>query len=415
MDVVLEKKKSFRDNYLAIGLVIIALVVIIWLAIKPAAAVRVDAVDIWVGQVQQGEMQQSVSGFGTLKSKTNRLLTSYSNATVDEILLRPGTIVTPDSVILKLFDPELDQAVKSAQRMLTQSKNQHLQLDINQKRELLSEESALELLRSSLESAELEVSAQSQLIDHGIVSNIDYQRSLLQQRQLTRRLEIEQKRVAQLADLHSANLDIAKSNIKAQEEALKLIQQTQKRLVVKAGIAGVVQSLSVELGQSVAPGQQLALVGSMSELYALINIPQANMHHVDLAQKVSIDTRSGLISGVVSRIEPMVVNGSIQVEVTLNSALTDNARPELNVAGKISTGSLKNVLYVQKPINSKPETEGTLYRLDDSGDTAVATTIQYGAETKDTIQIVSGAAVNQRFILSDMSRWKDQSVLSISQ
>ena len=415
MDVVLEKKKSFNLRYLYVGGVLVIILIVAWLSVQPSASARVDAADIWVGQIQQGDMQQSVSGFGTLKSKTTRLLTSYSNATVDEILLRPGSLVEPDSVILKLFDPELDQAVKSAQRTLKQSKNQYLQLEINQSRELLSEESALELLRSSLESAKLEVTAQNKLIGHGIVSNIDYQRSLLEERQLTRRLDIEQKRVAQLAKLHQANLTIAHSNIQAQEEAVALVEQTQERLVVKAGIAGVMQSLSVELGQSVAPGQQLALVGSMEELYALINIPQANMHHVEMNQTVSIDTRSGIIAGYVSRIEPLVTNGSIQVEITLIDELTENARPELNVAGKISTGTLKNVLYVQKPINSKPNSEGVLYRLDELGNSAVATTLQYGAETTDSIQIISGAALNQRFILSDMSSWKDHTALSIVQ
>jgi len=415
MDVVLEKNKAFQAKHAILIACLTALALIVWLFMQPTAAVRVDAADIWVGQVQQGDMEQAVSGFGSLKSKTTRLLTSYSNATVDEILLRPGAIVTPDSIILRLFDPEIDQAVKDAERTLTQSKNQFLQLEINQKRELLSQESALEVLRSSLESAELEVNAQSQLIEQGIVSNIDYQRSLLLQRQLTRRLEIEQKRVTQLAGLHEANLAIAQSNIKAQEEALALVTQTQQRLVVKAGIAGVMQSLSVELGQSVAPGQQLALVGSMSQLYALINIPQSNMQSVDLNQNVEIDTRSGVIEGHVSRIEPLVTNGSVQVEVTLDGALTDNARPELNVAGKIFIGTLRDVLYVQKPINTKPDSEGVLFRISDTGKEAFATQLQYGAETKDTIQIVSGASVNQRFILSDMSRWKEHAALSITQ
>jgi multidrug resistance efflux pump len=415
MDVVLEKKKSFKLSYLSFGGLLAFALIVIWLWGRPTAGARVDVADIWVGQIQQGDMQQSVSGFGTLKSKTTRLLTSYSDATVDEILLRPGSLVEPDSVIMKLFDPQLDQAVKSAQRMLKQSENQYLQLEINQRRELLSEKSALELLNSSLESARLEVSAQNKLMEHGIVSNIEYQRSLLEERQLTSRLDIERKRVAQLAELHQANLIIAQSNIQAQEEALALVEQTQERLVVKAGIAGVMQSLSVELGQSVTSGQQLALVGSMAELYALINIPQANIHHVQMDQFVSIDTRSGIIEGYVSRIEPLVTNGSIQVEVTLNGELTENARPELNVAGMVSTGTLKNVLYVQKPINSKPNSEGILYRLDEFGRTAVATTLHYGAETTDTIQVVSGATLNQRFILSDMSRWNDHTALSIVQ
>lgn len=414
MDVVLEKKKPKVLSKKFIVPALIALGFITWLITQPAAALKVDAADIWVGSVKQGDIEQSVSGFGTLKSKTTRLLTSYSSAVVDEIVLRPGAIVTPDSVIMRLSDPEIEQAVKNAERALTQSQNQYLQLEINQKRELLSQQSELEVLLSSLESAELEAKAQSQLIDQGIVSDIDYQRSLLQQRQLTRRVKIEQQRIEQLAQLHQANLQIAKSNVKAQEEAVELIKQTQQRLTVKAGIAGVMQSLQVEIGQSVVPGQQLALVGSMSELYALLNIAQSEMQHINLNQEVTIDTRSGFIQGHVSRVEPMVVNGRIQVEVTLSSELTANARPELNIAGRISIGTLTNVLYIEKPINSKSGAQASLFRLDESGQSAEATQVQYGAETKDLIQIVSGAKVNQRFILSDMSRWQSHSELSVN-
>ena len=413
MDVVLQQKRSRKRHYV-LSLVVLAIALLVgWLSSKSSASARVDIADIWVGKVLQGDLLQTVSGFGTLKSKTTRLLTSYSTATVDQILLRPGSLVEPDSVILKLFDPELDQAVKDAQRTFLQRKNQYLQLQINQQRELLSEQSALELLRASVESAELEVLAQNQLIEYGIVSTIEYKRSVLEQEQLARRLEIEKKRVAQLADLHQANLAIAQSNIDAQQEGLVLVSQAQERLNVKAGIAGVLQSLPVELGQSVTPGQQLALVGSMSELYALINIPQANMHLVELNHTVKIDTRSGTIAGYVTRIEPMVNNGSIQVEITLNGQLTSNARPELNVAGEISIGTLEDVLYVQKPINSRPDSEGILYRLDAAGSTAEATTLMFGAETTDKIQIVAGASLNQHFILSDMTRWQEHSLLSI--
>lgn len=414
MDVIIEKKTAKRGYYIyaLVGLFTLGLS---WLSVQPNAAEKINAAEVWVGQVQQGDMALSVSGFGTLKSKKTRLLTAYSNAVVDQILLRPGAVVNPDTVVLKLFDPAIEQAVKDAERELQQSKNQYLQLGLNQTREHLSQQSELELLRAALESAELEVSAQSQLIEQGIVSHIEYQRSVLEQRQLARRLDIEQKRIGQLAELHSARLSIAQSNIQAREEALTLIKQNQQRLVVKAGMSGVMQALAVELGQSVSSGQQLALIGSKAELYGLINIPQAQMQQVKLAQKVSIDTRNGFITGTVTRIEPVVTNGSLQVEVSLESELTSNARPELNVAAVIDIGRLENVLFMKKPINSQANGQGRLFRLTESGEQAVATTLQYGAETKDTIQIVSGATLNQRFILSDTSRWQQHQALSLVQ
>jgi len=66
-------------------------------------------------------------------------------------------------------------------------------------------------------------------------------------------------------------------------------------------------------------------------------------------------------------------------------------------------------------MNTKQGSQSKLYRLDEDGQSALATTLQFGAETKDTIEIVSGASVNQRFILSDMSRWQDHEKIAIVQ
>jgi len=412
MDILVSNKK--HTPYLKV-LVLAAVLMgaFVWLMMQPNAQQRIASSDFWSGQVQQGDLQLQVSGYGRLKSKTPRLLTAQSNATVEEIVLKPGALVTPDSVILRLSDPLVSQALIEAKRLLNQSNNQFLQLKINQQRELLAQQAQLETLRSALESADLQVNAQSQLIANGIVSNIEFQRSLLEQRQLTRRLEIEQQRIAQLAQLHQANLAIAQSNTEAQQAVLAQAQTQQERLTVTAGITGVVQSLHVDLGQTVSFGQQLVLVGSTTDLYALLNVPQATMQQVELGQVVTIDTRAGVISGAVSRIDPVINNGSVQVEVALTSLLTANARPELNIEGIIETGVRRNVLFIDKPVNVSPFSEATLFLLNEEKDSAMATHVQFGEQTNDKIEIVAGAKLADQFILSDMSRWLAFSTLTV--
>ncbi len=415
MDIKVEKKQAFRfRNPILIGVAILAFVSVV-LIIKPNTSASVHAQDIWTGIVKQGDLHQQVAAFGRLKSRKPRLLTAQSNAIVDEIVLKPGAMVTPNSVIVRLSDPQIEQQVKDAQRELVQIKNQYKQLEINQQREVLSQQARLELLQAELESAELEVKALGQLIEKGIASNIDYQRRVLEQRQLTRRLDIEQKRLSQLEELHLANLAIAQSNIESEQEALTLISEVHQNLTIRAGISGVLQSLDVELGQSVNQGQRLALVGSTTDLYAQVSVPQAYMQQIALSQTVEVDTRAGLISGEVIRIDPVITNGSVQVEVKLNSQLTKNARPELNIAANIHIGTVKNALYIEKPVNAKADTNTTLFMLQQDGDTAIAKTLQYGSEAQDTIQIISGAQPNQRYILSDMSRWQEHAAISIVQ
>lgn len=412
MDVkVTQNKKSNRLKWASLSIILFSL--ILWLVLQPSGASKVNKNDIWTGTVQRGDLQLHVSTYGRLKSKTSRLLTAKSNATVDEIILKPGALVESGSVILKLTDPLISQALSEAKRSVNQSQNQFTQLEINQKRELLAQKAQLETLRSSLESAALEVNAQQQLIDKGIVSNIDYQRSLLEHRQLTRRLKIEQQRIEQLRALHIANLKIAQSNIDAQKEIQNVAQSQFHALTVTAEITGVVQSLSVEIGQSVSFGQQLALVGSTDQLYALLSVPQSTMQQVKLSQNVAIDTRGGIINGVVSRIDPVINNGSVEVEVVLNSALTHNARPELNIQGKINTGLRKNVLYINKPIGVEQDQSAHLFRLNQSIDEAKQIKLQFGAQTHDKIEIISGAKAAEQFILSDMSRWQAHSTLTL--
>ena len=414
MDVVITKKnKLLSTNRVLVSAFIGVLILVGYLLFKPAAA-SINTQSVWFGQVQQGDLKRISSGFGKLKSKEPRLLTAQSNATVERIKLKPGAAVTPDSIILELKDAQVEQAVRVSKRALLQMENAHKQLAINQKRELLAQQGTLELLKAELESAELEVSAQAKLIEQGIVSNIEYQRRLLQKRQLTRRVLLETQRLSQLEELHQANLQIAESNISSSQEALDLATYNLDKLTVRAGIEGVLQNLSVELGQSVAVGQQLALVGSSTDLFALIEIPQSQMQHVALEQSAVINTRSGLIDASVSRIDPVINGGNVFVELTLNSALPNNARPELNITANIETGFIKDALFIEKPVNTNAFSKSSLYKVDEDLHTARLTEIEYGIESRDKIQIVSGATVSERFILSDMSRWQAHALISLN-
>ncbi len=396
-----------------LAILITAILFVIWLAITPNSTTAVKATDIWIGKITRGDMALSVAGYGSLKSRQPRLLAAQSTGTVEEILLKPGAQVTRDDVILRLSDPQVSLALRSAELDLQRIKNQYQQLKINQGRETLSQQVQFEQLKAELESAELEVTAQQPLFSQGIVSAIDYQRAVLLQKQLQRRLSLEQQRLAQLETLQQSELTIAKSNIDAQQEIYAVARQQFESLDVRAGIDGVVQSMNVELGQTVSLGQSLAMVGSTTDLYALINIPQSQLQQVKLGQTASIDTRAGAIEGEVMRINPIVVDGTIEVEVTLNGPLTANARPELNIQGSIDTGSRNNVLLINTPINGASFSSSQLYRVSDDGSTAEKVNVTFGAKTHDTIEVVSGGDAEQRFILSDMSRWNEHQTITI--
>jgi len=416
MDVKRKQNHSSKltKNQQIVAVLIAVLALIAWLVIQPSAVNKVSKDKIWIASVQQGDLKVQVQAYGKLKSKVQRLITAPTNATVEEIILKPGAIVTANTILLQLSNPDLVQQVRDAHSKLESRTTNHRQLLINQKREILSNKIRLESLFSRLEVAQLKVVAETPLVDKGIVSKIDFKASKLDERQLVRQLALEQERLVQLKELHQENLTISQNKIAQQHGQIEVLTQRSDRLTVKAGMAGVLQEMPLSLGESVTLGQQLALVGSMNDLVANLTVPQSQMSQLQIKQKVSVDTHGGLIQGFVSRIDPVVADGGIQIEVELTSQLTKNSRPELTIDGTIYTANLNNVLYLKKPVNAMAGGKTKLFRLKDQGETAEAIAVVYGEETDEFIQIIAGVSNGDSFILSDMSRWQDVAQITIT-
>jgi HlyD family secretion protein len=138
---------------------------------------------------------------------------------------------------------------------------------------------------------------------------------------------------------------------------------------------------------------------------AVLRIPETQAKDVQLGQTASIDTRNGLVTGRVSRVDPSVQNGTVTVDVTLTGALPPGARPDLSVDGTIEIERLKDVMYVGRPAYGQPESTIGLFRLTPDGKEATRVNVKLGRASVNTIEVVHGLNVGDRVIISDMSAW----------
>jgi len=362
--------------------------------------------DILIATVQQGDIDVTVDGYGTLKSANLQLLTSFTKATVKQILLKPGALVTKDSVIVLLENPELEQLVESAQQALAQQQANLRQLKLNQQRELLNENANLTELNALFQAAKLKRSAQQKLVVDGIVSQLAFQETVLNEQQLKQRISIAKQRLSQLALVHKEAINIQQQRINQQQGQLNIAQKRVNRLKVTAGFNGVLQRLSVDLGQSLSAGQEIALIGSVRDLIALISVPQTQAQQVQLGQKVAIDTRQDILIGTVARIDPIVKDNTVEIEISLPKNLPASARPQQNIDALITAKTLKNIQYLTRPANVKAQSSVALFKLNNAVSQAVKTQLTLGEKTGRFIQITSGAQTGDTFIISDLSNYK---------
>jgi HlyD family secretion protein len=194
-----------------------------------------------------------------------------------------------------------------------------------------------------------------------------------------------------------------------QVEQLKAIAANQQNrlrsLSVRAPDAGVLQDLTLQMGQWVPEGTTLAKVVQPGQLKAVLHIPESQAKDVSIGQKASIDTHNGIIAGHVTRKDPSAQGGNVLVDVALDGALPNGAVPDLNVDGTIVIDRLTNVLYTGRPSFSAGSGAVSLFKLVDGGKAAVRVPVELGRSSMNVIEIIRGLAVGDQIIVSDMSQY----------
>ena len=163
--------------------------------------------------------------------------------------------------------------------------------------------------------------------------------------------------------------------------------------------------MTVEPGQQVLEGANLARVAKSSDLIAQLRIPETQAAEVRIGQVVRVDTRNGIVNGKVARIDPTVRSGTVLVDIELPAELPAGARPDQSITGTVEIERLRNVLYVGRPNNGKPDSAMSIFKVALDGDAAERVNVRFGRASVSAIEVRDGLAVGDRIILSDISQW----------
>ncbi len=410
------RKREIRRRRLLMGAGIAGALILITAGIyslEPAVR-SVEAGSVWTGVVQRGEMLRSVRGNGTLVPEEIRWVSAQTNGRVEKIVVDAGARVTPETVILELSNPELEQAAQDSELQLRALAAEYTDLEVRLSSELLDQQANMAAVKAQYQGALLQEEADHELSENGLISSIALRKSELAAEQLTVRYEMEQKRLAKKSESIDAQLSVKRAQV-AQRRALHVLRRDQlDSLEVRSSIAGVLQDVPVEEGERVTPGIRLARVAEPGKLKAELRINETQAKDIEVGQVARIDTRNGVIDGRVARIDPAVQQGTVTVDVVLVGELPKGARPDLSVDGTIEIERLEDVLYVDRPAYGQAESLVGLYVIDPETRIAAITQVRLGRTSVNTVEIKDGLEVGDEVILSDSSQWGDDAKIRLA-
>ena len=372
---------------------------------------------VFTDVVKRGELVRQVRGPGILAPREDRirLIPAETAATVLRIRVLPGATVTPDTVLMDLVDPQLEQELLDAQLQLKaaqadlQNVHAHLQSD------LMTQKAGAATVSADQKQAALQSETDKSLYDLGVISGLSYSASKGKADELKERNDIEHQRLSLNSKTISTEMAVQQAKVDQARAILALKQKQASALSVRAGISGVLVSLDHQVGEHVDIGATLAKVVQPDQLKAVLKIPETQARDILIGQPAEIDTHNGIVAGKVMRIDPAVLNGTVTVDVELEGALPQGARPDLSVDGTIDLDRLHNVLSVGRPAVGAENSTIALFRVDPDGKTASRVSVQVGRASTNSIQILSGLNPGDTVILSDLSRWDSAEKVRLQQ
>lgn len=408
MDIAITKKKKpdIKRYAVIVLLALLLLFAVRYLWFFSQAGFSIDREMLVFGEVNRGKFTVSVRGTGVLVPDNIQWLSASVEATVEKLVLKAGNFVKTGDLIVQLSNPQLVQQLAEAKWELEAMESELRAAKVAQETALVEQKSNVLNAKLDYESSTNEYNARSELVKTGVVSKLDYQRARLEMDQSKQRWLSSQEQLEKMQDNLSAQNNARTARLNQTRKMLERIQQQVDDLQVKATMNGTILEVPLEAGQRIMMGANIAKLAQQDSLIAELQVPEIQIRDVAVGQRVIIDTRNSKIEGLVSRVDPAVINGNVQVDVAFSEGLPDDARPDLSVDGEIKITEIADTLYVNRPIFAQSKSNSLFYKVSKDGQFAERVEVKVGYGSVNQIQIIEGLQVGDKIIISDPTRFE---------
>jgi multidrug efflux pump subunit AcrA (membrane-fusion protein) len=402
-DIPKDMTHSKKFKILPFLLVAIVLFIVIFAAFTPQAfSVSTSNSEHLFSKVEYSSMTVMVSGYGKLVPQVQRGVNAISSGHIVEVVLKPGNIVNKGDVILRLNNPKLLRAMETSELELLEEKS-HLQQVMAESRQILEDQlGAIRLAKVRLALSKAELTANETLKESHVISALDLHKAKVEWEKEDAILQMETSRYNTLQQTRQSINQSALYRLEKAQKQYEMFALEVKQLSITASMDGMLTELAddLEIGRHLDEGQVVGMIADLSSYYARISITANDAEFVSpkLAAKVSI---KGIdMPGFVSRVEPSVTNGSVEIDISFTGDLPTSVRPNIDVNAAIEVAEHNNTLIADRPVGViRGHREYSMFILNEKLELFEKRQVLVGDIYGDKAQVISGIAQGERLLL----------------
>lgn len=367
--------------------------------------------EVIVGEVREGEMENTVSANGTVEPSSEIVLVSPLSARIRQIVTENGRQVKSGDPILLLDTEysELEYERLKDELKLKDNNVVRLKLELEKNiRDIELDDQVKDLQVKNYE-ALLADARRLQAIGGVTQEEVDKARqnlaiALLEKKKLENELKYRKESIASSVLNEQIQSSIQRQRM---DELAKKLQNA----TIRAGVPGVITWLDNRIGAQVQEGDPLVRLANVSSYGIMAQASDMHADKINVGQTVQVEVNNTIEMGEIEQILPAVENNTIQFKIKLKKADSDKLRPKMKVPVYIITDTRQRSIYIPNGPGILSGKSQKVYVLE--GTKAVVRSVELGFRTSDKVEVISGLKAGEKVILSDMSLYEGKSELNV--
>jgi len=407
-------KKKRGPLYIGAGVVAVLAISVALAQLEPAPP-SVDRAGLYTDTVQRGTFVKTVRGNGSLVPENIRLITAVVTGRVEQVYELPGAQVEPGTPLVRLSNPDVDNAHLEALSQLSQARSNLVQLQTNLQSVRIQQGAAIASVKRQYDEAVRKADSDRELLARGLIPTNEAANSAALVEELRQRLDAEQQRLELMERTEEPQVRAQQAQVDQLQRIVEFRDGQVRDMMVTSPGRGVLEDLDLEVGQYVTAGTELArVVEDPPRLKAELRIQEAQVREVVVGQRAMIELRPDTVWGSVTRIDPSADVGNVGVDVAFEGALPSGARPRQTVDGYIEITRMDDVLFVARPSYGGANSTISLFVLEPDGRTARRVQVRLGEASVSEVQVLEGLKEGDVVILTGTDRVEDSDRIRIS-
>lgn len=365
------------------------------------------------GEISKGTFNDFIRLTGRVETGVVVQVSALETGIVEKKWVEEGAMLHPGDIILTLHNPNLRQQILDSEAQLAEKQNMLRDTELAMEKERLQVRQDILTSRMQLAQKRRAYEQQKTLYAENLVSREDYLKAGEDYELAKENLKLLEDRLRQDSIYRRVQLAQMRESLDNMRQNFELVRQRADNLNVRASHSGQLGSLTAELGQNIAAGQQVGQINILDNYKVSVSIDEHYVDRVSAGLSASSE-RSGKKLGLnVVKVYPEITEGKFKADLLIDGDMPSNVRVGQSLPVDLLLGESSEAVLL--PRGSYFQTTGGkwIYVLDESGKKAHRREIRIGRQNPMYYEVLEGLQPGERVILSSYSNFGAAEVVNI--